>query len=170
MEIRDVELEARSNLSWGNPKSYLNTLSAIKFMSSLGAISALSMMVPAIVQMNYLLLVYSIGIVIITLITTGILHISINSRIPNKYSNGTIRKAKQVIEGVPGALFAPYNEGEERSREAVLKRLYDKRMIGKPRYEEGICNIYLGLKPLYKEDRAKYDERCKEFLDKHEFL
>ena len=36
--------------------------------------------------------------------------------------------------------------------------------------KEGICNIYLGLKPLYKEDRAKYEERCKEFLDKHEFL
>ena len=170
MEIRDVELEARSNLSWGDPKSYLNTISAIKCMTSLGTVSALSMMIPAIVQMNYVLLVYSIGIVIITLITTGILHISINSRITNKYSNGTIRKAKQVIEGVPGALFAPYNEGEERSREAVLRRLYDKRMIGKTRYEEGICNIYLGLKPLYKEDRAKYEERCKEFLDKHEFL
>ena len=170
MEIRDVELEARSNLSWGDPKSYLNSISAIKCMASLGAISALSMMVPAIVQMNYVLLVYSVGIIIITLIATVILHSSINSRIPNKYSNESIRKAKQVIQGVPRALFAPYNEGEERSREAVLKRLYDKRMIGKTRYEEGICNIYLGLKPLYKEDRAKYEERCKEFLDKHEFL
>ena len=148
----------------------MNTLSAIKFMASLGTVSALSMMIPAIVQMNYLLLVYSIGIMIITSITTVILHNSINSRIPNKYSNGTIRKAKQVIEGVPGALFAPYNEGEERSREAVLKRLYDRKVISKIRYEEGICNIYLGLKPLYKEDRAKYEERCKEFLDKHEFL
>ena len=170
MEIRDIELEARSNLSWGNPKSYLNTISAIKFMTLLGAVSALSMIVPAIVLINYLLLIYSVGIMIITLITTVILHLSINSRIPNKYSNGTIRKAKQVIEGVPGALFSPYSEGEERSREAVLKGLYDKKVICKTRYEEGICNIYLGLKPLCKEDRIEYEERCKEFLDTHEFL
>ncbi len=79
-------------------------------------------------------------------------------------------KSQQVIDEVPGALFAPYNEGEERIREAVLKDLYCKKVIGKSRYEEGICDIYLGLKPMKKDEKIEYEERCKEFLDKHEFL
>ena len=169
-EFKGIRNEARFNRTYGDPYSYVYVTRMRAIYSIIGYLPSIILLAFAIKSVSLDALVCAIVAIAITAMAS--IFMASEFKCATIWSGlGVYKKAKKVLYGDKGVLFAKYNEGDEFLREIVLRKLFDEGKLDEKSYKDCVSEIYLGYDSFF-DDLKSEDYRIKkdEFMSKHEFL
>ena len=169
-KFKDIRNEARFNRKYGDPYDYVYITRLRTVYSIIGYLPSLILLAFAIKSVSLDALVCAIVAIAITAMAS--IFMASEFKCATIWSGlGVYKKAKKVLNGDKGVLFAKYNEGDEFLREIVLRKLFDEGKLDEESYKDHVCEIYLGHDSFFDDLKSKdYKIKKDEFMSKHEFL
>ena len=169
-EFKDIRNEARFNDKYGDPYDYVYITRLRAVYGVIGYLPSLILLAFAIKSVNLDALVCAIVAIAITAMVT--VFMACEFKCASIWTGLEVyKKAKRVLNGEKGVLFAKYNEGEEFLREIVLRKLFDEGKLDEKSYKDHVCEIYLGHDSFFDDLKSEdYKIKKDEFISKHEFL
>lgn len=154
-EFKDIRNEASFNGTYGDPYTYVYFTKLRAVYSIIGYLPSLILLAFAIKSVSLEALVSAVVAIAITAMMSIFMATEIGCA--TIWSGlGVYKKAKKVLNGDKGVLFAKYNEGDEFLREIVLRKLFDEGKLDEKSYKDHVCEIYLGYDSFF--DDLKREE------------
>ncbi len=169
-EFKDIRNEARFNYKYGDPYDYVYITRLRAVYGVIGYLPSIILLAFAIRSASLDALVCAIVAIAITAMVT--IFMACEFKCASIWTGLEVyQKAKRVLNGEKGVLFAKYNEGDEFLREIVLRKLFDEGKLDEKSYKDHVCEIYLGYDSFFDDQKSKeYRIKKDEFMSKHEFL